>query len=132
MFQKLEIKLVEWANTELVATWLSGTLSTITSNVFTELTIRVTRMSFSLRDTDENQLCGWNSVDNMLDRLSLCEDVTLVMRLQYWVTNMEFGELMEKYFPLMWENGRVVLEMPPPYMDNGPLKRTRIGPAQAF
>ena len=53
---------------------------------------------------------GWNSVDNMLDRLSLCEDVTLVVRPQHSVVEDKFKELIEKYFPLMWENGRVVLE----------------------
>jgi len=53
---------------------------------------------------------GWNAVDNVLDRLSLCEDVMLVVRMEHWVVGEEFDELIERYFPLMWENGRVVLE----------------------
>jgi len=132
MFRKLEIKLVEWANTELFATWLSGTLSTITSNAFTELIIWITRVSFSFHTTNESQIRWWNSVDNVLDRLSLCEDVTLVVKLQQWVVGGEFEGSVEKCFPLMWENRRVVLETPSPYTKDGPLRRTRIGPEQVF
>jgi len=124
--RKLEITLVEWANTELFATWLSGTLSTINSNVFTELVICITRVTFSFHTASESQVREWNSADNVLDRLSLCEDVTLVVRPQFWVIDNKFKELIENYFPLMWENGRVVLEGPPPYMKNGPMKRMRI------
>ena len=126
-FRKLEITLVQWTNTELFATWLSGTLSTITLNVFTELVISITRVTFSFHTASENQVREWNSVDNILDRLSLCEDVTLVVRPQFWVIDDEFKGLIEKYFPFMWENGRVVFEELP-YTKGGPIKRTRIGP----
>ena len=49
----------------------------------------------------------------MLDRLSLCEDVTLVVRPQFRVIDDMFKGLIEKYFPLMWENERVILEGQP-------------------
>ena len=112
MFRELEIKLAEYANTELAATWLSETLSTITSNVFIKLTICIARVSFMFHTPNEDRVRGWNSVDNVLDRLSLCEDVTLVIRLQDWVVDDTFKGLVERYFPLMWENGRIVLEGP--------------------
>lgn len=108
--RKLEITLAEWANTELFATWLAGTLPTITSDAFTELVIFITRVTFSFNSARESQVREWNSVDNMLDRLSLCEDVTLVVRVQGWKVD-EFERLVEKYFPLMWENERVVLHL---------------------
>ena len=82
-------------------------------------------MAFSFHIADESQVRAWNSVDNVLDRLSLCEDVTLVVRAQHWVIEDKFMELIEIYFPLMWENRRVVLEGPPPYMDDGPVRRMR-------
>ena len=66
---------------------------------------------------------AWNSVDNALDRLSLCEDVTLVVKPEEWVEMDKFGELVEIYFPLMWENERVILEAPPPTMRDVTLKR---------
>lgn len=72
----------------------------------------------------------WNSVDNALDRLSLCKSVTLVLRPQFWVMDDKFHELIEKHFPLMWENGRVVLEGRLPYLKDEPIERTRIGPEQ--
>ena len=125
--RKLEITLVEWANTEVFATWLSRTLSTINSNAFTELVICITRVAFSFHTASESQVREWNSVDDVLDRLSLCEDVTLVVRPQLWVIDDKFKELVEKYFPLMWESGRVVLEGPPPYMKNGPMRRRPMG-----
>ena len=125
--RKLEIKIFEWANTGIAAAWLFGTLSTITSNVFTELTISIARVSFSFSNTSENQVREWNSVDNVLDRLSLCEDVTLVVKPQLWAIDDEFKGLIEKYFPLMWENERVVLEGPPPHVEDGPIRRTRVG-----
>ena len=56
---------------------------------------------------------GWNSVDDVLDRLSLYEDVTLVVRPQHCTMQDQFTGLIEKYFPLMWENGRVVVDEPP-------------------
>jgi hypothetical protein len=98
--------------------------------VFTELIICIARVS-SFQTANENQLRGWNSVDNVLDRLSLCEDVMLVVKPQHWVIEDKFKRLIEKYFPLMWENGRVVLEGPAPYLDNGLIKRVRmLGPEQ--
>lgn len=57
---------------------------------------------------------GWNSVDNVLGRLNLRKGATLVVRPQRWVAEDKFKELMEKYFPLMWKSGRVVLKIPPP------------------
>ena len=76
---------------------------------------------------------AWNSVDDVLDRLSLYEDVTLVLRPQHRVIESKFKELIEIYFPLMWENGRVVLEGPPAYTDDGPIRRMLIsGPGQDF
>jgi len=61
---------------------------------------------------------GWNLVDNVLVRLSLREDVTLVVKAKEWVEMDKFGGVIEKYFPLMWERGRVVLEVPPPSQMN--------------
>ena len=101
--------------------------------MFAELVINIARVSFSFHTANESQVRGWNSVDNILDRLSLCEDVTLVVRPQHWVIEDKFKGLVETYFPLMWENGRVVLEGPPPYMDDGPIRRMRVsGPGQNF
>jgi len=76
--------------------------------VFTELTINIARVSFSFHTAGESQVHGWNSVDNVLDRFSLCEDVTLVVRPQHLVIEDKFKELIEIYFPLMWENWREV------------------------
>lgn len=67
-------------------------------------------MSYSLHNASEDQVRGWNSVDNVLDRLSLGEDVTLVVRRQDWTIDDQFKDLVEQYFPLMWENERVILE----------------------
>lgn len=130
--RKLEITLVEWANTEVFATWLSRTLSTITSDTFTELVISIARVTFSFHITSESQVRQWNTVDNVLDRLSLCEDVTLVVRPQFWVIDDKFKELVGSYFPLMWENGRVVLEGLFPHMKGGPMERMRICSEQSF
>lgn len=81
----------------------------------------------------EDQVRGWNSADNVLDRLSLCEDVTLVVRRQHRVAEDKFKKLVEKYFPLMWENGRVVLEGSSPDVEDGSVRRTRIsGPGWIF
>jgi hypothetical protein len=120
-FRKLELRVVGCANTELVATWLSETLSTITSAEFKELTIYIARVSFSFHIASDNQVRGWNAVDNVLDRLSLCEDVTLLVRPQHWTIDDRFKGLIEKYFPLMWENERVVLEGPPLQLEDGPI-----------
>ena len=129
---KLEIKLADYADTELVATWLSEMLSTITSNVFTELTICIARVSFMFHTASEDQVRGWNSVDNVLDRLSLCEDVTLVIRLQHWVIDDKLRGLVERYFPLMWDNGRIVLEGPIG-LGGGAVRRMRTsGPGEIF
>lgn len=118
MFRKLEIRIPELANTELVAAWLSKVLSTITSSVFTQLAINITRVSPSFDNASESQVHEWNSVDNVLDRLSLREDVALVLRPVHWAIEDKFKELVEKYFPLMRENGRVVLEEPPSRLDD--------------
>jgi len=50
-------------------------------------------------------------IDNVLDRFSLCDDVTPVVRLENSVLRDRFKELAERYFPLMWENGKVVPEV---------------------
>lgn len=126
MFKKLEIKLVKWANMEFVAAWLSETLSTVTSNVFTELIIHTASGASSFHTTTDNQVLGWNSVDDVLDRLSLCEDVTLVVRPENRVIDDKFKALVEAYFPLMWENERVVLEGSPPYEENWADRRVRV------
>jgi len=93
---------------EDVARWVSKTLSTITSNVFAELTIYF----HPDRTASENELSGWNSVDNVLDWLSLCEDVTLVVKPMQWVGGGSFNSLIRVCFPLMWGNGKVMLKMP--------------------
>jgi len=104
--RKLEITLTESANPEHAARWISKALSTITSNVFAEFTIRFP----PFYNASKNQAHWWNSVDGMLDRFSLCVDVTLVMRAaQYRAEGGKVEDLAEKYFPLMWKNGKVVL-----------------------
>jgi len=123
VLRDLEINLASSVDLERAARWLSGTLKTITSNAFTKLTVCVDRVTLSLRATGENYVREWSAVDNVLDRLSLCEDVTLVVRLDEWVEMDKFGKMVEKYFPLMWENGRVNLEVPPPTMRDVTLKR---------
>ena len=95
---------------EAAAAWLFGTLSTITSNVFTELTMTIAPPSPSFYFASVQRVREWNSVDDVLDRLSLCKDVTLVVILQNSAIDDEFRELIERYFPLMWENERVVLK----------------------
>ena len=103
----------------------------MTSKAFTELIINIARTSFAFDVANESQVRAWNSVDDVLDRLSLYEDVTLVLRPQHWVIEDKFKGLVEIYFPLMWENGRVVLEGPAPYTDDGPIRRMLIsGPGQ--
>jgi len=94
---------------EGVARWVSETLLTITSNVFTELTIYFPPD----RTVSENELSGWNSVDKVLDRLSLCEDVTLVVTTIQWEGGDSFNGLIRVCFPSMWGNGKVMLKMPP-------------------
>jgi len=114
-FQKLEIKLTEGTNVGSAPRWLSKTLSTITSNVFTELTISIpiALVLFAFQAGGENHVDGWRLVDNVLDRLSLRKDVALVVRPQRsWVMVDKFKESIQKHFPLMWENGKVVLEIP--------------------
>ncbi|KAF9785499.1 hypothetical protein BJ322DRAFT_1108948 [Thelephora terrestris] len=116
--RKLELKLARHSNREFAATWLRGTLSTITSNEFTELIISIAHSLSGLSEnSSEDQFRRWNSVDDVLDRLSLCEDVTLVVRLIEPVDN-QFAGSVEKCFPLMWENGRVVLKGPHPYLED--------------
>jgi len=114
-FRKLEINLTKRENTKSTARWLSETLSTVTSNVFTELTIHVP----PFYTADEDRVRAWNSVDKVLDRLSQCEGVTLVVKLQYWVEeDAMFQAQFETNFPLMWKNGRATLDIPPPDMED--------------
>lgn len=95
--------------------------------MFAELTIYIARVSSSFHNASENQVREWNSVDNVLDRLSLYEDVTLVLRPQHRITESGFKELVEKYFPLMWENGRVVLVLEgSSYSGDVPTRRMRM------
>ena len=113
--QKLKIGLPGRASAEGPAKWLSETLSTITSKAFTKLIISVVITSFSSYAARDNQARGFHSVDNVLDQLSLCEDVTLVASPpQHWVLEGRLKELVENLFPSMWKNGRVVVENPPP------------------
>ena len=110
-FRKLEVKLVRDANREGAVGWLSETLPTITSNVFTKLTISINLDPFSCGAANENLVRGWSPVDRMLNRFGLCEDVTLAVRVENWVEELDLRGLIEKYFPLMWGNGRVVFEV---------------------
>ena len=115
VLRTLEIKLAERSHLEGVSGWLSETLSTITSKLFTKLTISIAPAPFMFRDATENESCEWNSVDNALDRFNLCEDVTLVVRSLDWVVaDHQFKEAVGNHFPLMWETGRVVFEVLPP------------------
>jgi len=107
MFRKFEIKLADRENTESAARWLSGTLSTITSNVFTEFTICIP----SFYTPSEDRVRAWNLVDNVLGRLNLRKGVTLVVTRRL---TREDEHSIEKCFPLMWKNRRVVLKVPPP------------------
>ena len=70
----------------------------------------------------DGQVREWNSVDKVLDRLDLCEDVTLVLRPQDWVGLERLKVLTEKYFPLMWRKGGVVLKEQPTTTDEVILK----------
>ena len=121
--RELEINLTERAHLENAAGWLSETLSTVTSNMFTKLTISIALASFLFRSEGENDVREWNSVDDVLVRLSLREDVILVTKITEWVEEDEFRDVIEKYFPSMWEKGRVVIEVPPPTMRDVALKR---------
>ena len=114
VLRELEVNLTERSHLESAARWVSGTLLTATSNVFTKLTISIALVSVWLRATGENYVRGWNSVDNALDRLSLREKVTLVVKLKQWAEEDKIVEVIKTYFPSMWESGRVVVEIPPP------------------
>jgi len=59
---------------------------------------------------------GWNLVDNVLDRFSLCDDVTLAVRLENRADEDRFRKAVVKSFPSTWKNGRVVFEVQPPYI----------------
>jgi len=111
--RQLKINLTGYSPLESAAEWTSETIPTITSHVFTKLAISIAPVSL-FRAVSENLVRWWNLVDNVLDRLSLCEYVTLVVTATEWVETDKFGEGIKKYFPLMWEKGRVVLEIPPP------------------
>jgi len=64
----------------------------------------------------ENQVHGWNLVDNVLDLLNQREGVTLVVRPLNRVADNKFKDWIGEHFPLMWESGRVVLEVTPPHV----------------
>ena len=80
-FRKLEVKPGECANTEHAAGWLSETLSTVTSNVFTELAVSITVSHAA----NENLMRGWGSVHRALDQFGLYEGVALVARWLHWM-----------------------------------------------
>jgi len=109
-FRKFKTRLVSRGGAEDPTRWLSETLSTITSTVFAELTIYFP----SVYTVSENRARGWNSVDDVLDRLNSRGAVTLVVRPAWWVVGDKSEDLIGKCFPLMWKNGRVVLEVPSP------------------
>jgi len=123
VLRELEIELADPVHLESASRWLSKALSTITSIKFTGLTFSIPLVPFMFRNVTENELREWNSVDNALGRLSLCVDVTLIVRSPDWVTLMvgspdsvtvcQYKEVMEKNFPSMWETGKVALEVPP-------------------
>ena len=94
-------------DTESFTRWLAATLSTITSDVFTELTVYFP----PVYTASEDQVSGWNSVDDVLDQRILCEDVTLVVGSLHRVRESDaFKDLIRICFPLMWKNGKVVLK----------------------
>jgi len=104
--RKLEIILAACMTSDHAAGWISKMLSTITSSVFTKFTLCFP----SFYSARENQARWWNSVDDALDRFSPRVDVTLVMRAaQFRVEGGRVEGLAQKYFPLMWKNGKVVL-----------------------
>ena len=106
MLRKLEIGPPERANAESTATWLYKTLSTITPKAFTKLTISVVILT-SHNPASETQV---HSADNMLDQLSLCEDVSLVVSPpQHCAVEDRFKGVVEKSFPSMWKKSRVVV-----------------------
>ena len=99
----------------MAAGWLSEALSTITSNVFTELTVSIALVSLASYNMAGNELRAWNSVDNALNRFNLCDGVTLVVKTQDWVGEDQIIRgLVRNYFPSMWDTGRVVFEVLPP------------------
>ena len=106
--RKLEVKLFKHGDAEYAVGWLSKALSTIISDVFTDLTISVPTFYI----TDEDEVRGWSPFDDVLDRLSPCVSVTVILVMRPLVCD-EFVDLVRKYFPLMWKNGKVVLEPPP-------------------
>lgn len=73
--RELEIKLADRAHIESASGRLSETLSTITSNAFTKLTVYIALVPFMVRNAAEIQLREWNSFDNALDRFNLCDNV---------------------------------------------------------
>ena len=107
--RKLEVTLVNHNNAEDTVGWLSKALSTIISNVFTGLTISIPIIT----SVGEDQVRGWSSLDDVLDRFSPCADVTLVLRPQYWVAGQKFEDSIRKYFPSISKHGKVVFEEPP-------------------
>lgn len=61
------------------------------------------------RAANENLAREWHLVDNVLDQLNICEDLTLAAGpLRHWAVDDKFKELVEKSFPSMWKHGRVV------------------------
>ena len=71
-----------------------------------------------------DEVRGWNSVDNVLDRHSLHEDVALVVRPQHWVVRDEFKGLVRECFPLMCKNRKVALRVPPPVTEDELLRES--------
>jgi len=100
--RKLDITLAEHPKPERAAKWISEVLSTVTSNAFNKFTIRFP----PVYTAKKNQARRWDLVNDVLDRFSPCVDVSLVMTAQ---DRGKTEDLVKKYFPLMWEKGKVDL-----------------------
>ena len=121
--RELEIRLTEHAHLRGVSRWISETLSTVTSRGFAKLTISVPFASFTSPKTTRVQLLAWNTIDNVLNQLDLCEDVTLAVRSPDWVTKRQLKETVEDCFPFMCGNGKV---LPSYEKDTIPRPRDRV------
>ena len=107
MLRKLDITLFKQANAENAIGWLSNALSTITSDVFTELAVRIP----PFYGASEYQVRAWNPIDDVLDRFNPRVGVTLIVRLRFWPVGDEFKDLVKLCFPSMWKNGKVVIQV---------------------
>ena len=111
--RKLEIALTQHANAEYAVRWLPELLSTITSNVFTKLTVYLPPFPAPRED----QVRPWSPVDDVLDRFSRRADATLVV-IPYYPAGGEFEGSIRTCFPSMWKDRKVVVKPPPPYVED--------------